>query len=393
MSNRNEAHWFQPNKQSYYFFKSAEFNRVNMIQNLQAPETAKSSSTHSHLSQPPARSEWTEQHLTLTGPFDWQRQLEPLVADGTTILHIDLFGSRELIAEMRNQLRRLEIVAPETAVISGSDAFGGLQVRAMRGASSKPLFHAGRVIGNVWEDTDAKYCVLGGVSPTDVLAPRDVQAEEMFEIFQRALEGVGMDFHDVVRTWFYNDRILDWYADFNRVRTAFFKRNEIQRMPASTGVGAANPAGAALVTKAIAVRPKTEAVTVRPVESPLQCDAFSYGSAFSRAMEVATPRSRSIYVSGTASIEPGGATIHIGNTTLQIAKTMEVVDALLAHAGMDIADTTRAIAYFRHSGEMHLWQDYCDARHLPPLPTVVAQCDVCRDDLLFEIELDATRAR
>lgn len=321
------------------------------------------------------------------------QQLETILPDGGTICHIDLFGGPRSLATMREELRQLEIIAPETAVLSPSDLCGGMQIRAIAGVIPTPVFQGGRIIGNTFEDADAKYCILGDVRPSDPSAPRDLQANEVLHIIQKALDGAGMHFRDVVRTWFYNDRILDWYAGFNRVRTAFFKSHGIVRMPASTGIGAANPAGAALVAKVIAVLPKTNAVTIRRVESPLQCDAFSYGSAFSRAMEVATPRSSSIYVSGTASIEPGGKTIHAGNAVKQIETTMEVVEALLIHAGMDIADTTRAVAYFRHADQMQLWQEYWQSRHLPPLPVVVTQCDVCRDDLLFEIELDATQGK
>jgi len=108
-------------------------------------------------------------------------------------------------------------------------------------------------------------------------------------------------------------------------------------------------------------------------------------------MEVAGPRSRSLYISGTASIEPGGKTVHVGDTARQIEKTMEVVVAILAHSGMELTDTTRAIAYFRHSADISLWSDYCRSRQLSQLPVIVTQCDICRDDLLFEIELDAVR--
>ena len=286
----------------------------------------------------------------------------------------------------------MKIVAPETAVLSPSDAFGHA-IRAVDGVIPVPVFQGGRIIGNTFEDAGAKYCILGDVRPSDPTAPSDAQANDVLHIIQNALDGAGMHFRDVVRTWFYNDRILDWYSDFNRVRTAFFKSNGIVRMPASTGIGAANPAGTALVAKAIAVLPKTDAVTIRRIESPLQCDAFSYGSAFSRAMEVATPRSRSIYVSGTASIEPGGKTIHAGNTVRQIETTMEVVEALLTHAGMDIADTT-SHRLFPTSGT-----DAPLAGILPDPPTAagalvafVTHCDVCREGLDSRVELDATHA-
>jgi enamine deaminase RidA (YjgF/YER057c/UK114 family) len=109
-------------------------------------------------------------------------------------------------------------------------------------------------------------------------------------------------------------------------------------------------------------------------------------------MEVRDSSTRTLYVSGTASIEPAGRTVHAGNAAKQIETTMEVVCALIEEAGMVLTDTTRAIAYFRHSEHIPLWHDYCRKRQLLPLPIILIPSDICRDDLLFEIELDAARA-
>ena len=195
-----------------------------------------------------------------------------------------------------------------------------------------------------------------------------------------------MSFEHVVRTWFYNENILDWYPSFNDVRTGFLKNHSIQRMPASTGIGAPNPAGTALVAKALAVQPG--AGDIRVLRSPLQCDAFAYGSAFSRAIAVSDSRSRTLHVSGTASIEPGGRSARQGDPSGQIELTMDVVRAILAEAGLRLEETTRAVAYFSDPSHIPLWDDYC--RQLPSLPVVSLGCHVCRDDLLFEIELDVS---
>ena len=56
---------------------------------------------------------------------------------------------------------------------------------------------------------------------------------------------------------------------------------------------------------------------------------------------------------------------------------------------MDWDDTLRAVAYikdFSCAGEFRKIQK---KRGLEKLPCVAIQADVCRDDLLFEIELDA----
>jgi len=53
-----------------------------------------------------------------------------------------------------------------------------------------------------------------------------------------------MDFSHVARTWLYLDNLLDWYDDFNVVRTSFFRKHDVFRglVPASTGIGGSNHA-------------------------------------------------------------------------------------------------------------------------------------------------------
>jgi enamine deaminase RidA (YjgF/YER057c/UK114 family) len=340
---------------------------------------------------------WSKQPTTLsysTPDEAWSQQLELfLKGDHTAILGVTLFGDEPDLAAMKRELRRRGVDAPQTAIISNTSAPGGIQLDAFTGANLTPLFDGDRLIGTFFEDCDAKYCILGSLTPATPAAPRTAQTEALFHSIQRTLACVGMHFRDVVRTWFYADHILDWYPCFNEARTSFFRELGITRMPASTGVGGSNLAGTALAARVIAVQPKTQAITIREAGSPLQCEALAYGSTFSRAMEVADSHQRSLYVSGTASIEPGGKTAHCGNPAMQIEKTMEVVGAILEQSAMGLENVTRAIAYFRHGEHAFLWDEYCRARQLPPLPIIVTQCDICRDDLLFELELDAVRAR
>ena len=54
---------------------------------------------------------------------------------------------------------------------------------------------------------------------------------------------------------------------------------------------------------------------------------------------------------------------------------------------MDWNNTVRAIAYFKETDEFGLFDEYCKAARIT-LPHIKIQADVCRDDLLFEIELD-----
>ena len=250
----------------------------------------------------------------------------------------------------------------------------------------------GRTVGACYEDAYAEYVLLMGVVPSDLGADRVTQTASAFANLEGALESVGFSFHDVVRTWFYLDHLLEWYDDFNRGRDAFFESRGVFGgfVPASTGIGCANVLGAALMAGAIAMRPKPGAQASRAMlESPLQCSALDYRSSFSRAAEITTPEGRLVFVSGTASIEPGGATAHVGDPKRQIDLTMDVVAAILATRKMDFRDATRAIAYIKRPEDRPLWQTWLATHGLPLDFAQEVIADVCRDDLLFEIELDA----
>jgi enamine deaminase RidA (YjgF/YER057c/UK114 family) len=121
----------------------------------------------------------------------------------------------------------------------------------------------------------------------------------------------------------------------------------------------------------------------------LQGPALDYGSSFSRAVEFSTPELRRLYVSGTASIRPDGRTAHPTDVRAQVELTMEVVEALLGSRGMTWKHCVRAIGYFKHMADAGAFEAWRAARGVGPLPVVLAKSDVCRNDLLFELELDA----
>ncbi len=319
------------------------------------------------------------------GPADLREALEQL-GGGATVLTVDLFGTAAELSDLEQIVRRAGIPAPITAVLSSAAGGGGLQLVAATGIVPAPLVLREQITGYLITDSGTSHCFLAGLLPGDAGASREDQTREVFCTIEEALAIAGMSFEHVARTWFYNEDILAWYPAFNDVRTEFFRHHAIRRMPASTGIGAPNPAGTALAAKAIAVKSGPGETLMAAVCSPLQCDAFAYGSAFSRALEISDSCSHTLYISGTASIEPGGKSIHQGDPAAQIGLTMDVVLAILNEAGMRIEDTTRAIAYFRDPSHVPLWEDYC--RNLPPLPIISLGCHVCRDDLLFEIELD-----
>lgn len=272
-------------------------------------------------------------------------------------------------------------------------------------ASVAPVVYKGRKVGVSFGDAGIKCCLLGDITADDPAASHEVQCRQFFENTEGALAVAGFKFTDIVRTWLYADAILTWYDTLNRVRTQFFNERGVfeKRVPASTGIGAANSHGTAIVASLLAVAPaenpveqvRSAPLSIRPLRSPLQCSAEDYGSSFSRAIEVAGPddRSRGIFISGTASIEPGGKTVHVGDVEKQISLTMDVVEAILGDRGLGWAHVGRAIAYFRDlKKDESCFRQYLAGRELTALPVVCVQADVCRDDLLFEIEADAFSA-
>lgn len=268
---------------------------------------------------------------------------------------------------------------------------GGVQLWVEQAARVTPVILKGQVVGALLDTPDATLCRLGGITgriPTRTEAEQTLAALNQME---DALHAVGMDFTDTVRTWYYNCDIVSWYGDFNRTRNAFFSEHRVYEglLPASTGIGACNVSGSAIVSGLIAVKPKHDRVRMAAVPSPLQCAATDYGSSFSRAAEVEWPGGRQVYISGTASIEPHGKTIHEHDIDGQIQVTMEVIEAILTSREMNWSHITRAIAYVKHPEDIPRFDQYRRAHGLEKLPVITLCAEVCRDDLLFEMEADA----
>lgn len=347
----------------------------------------------------------TEIHITVRprpaeSPADmFQRLANSLGKTDGEIVNVNIFG---LTAAYADSMKALETACgsvhwPVTWVEGGGcdgEAVAGIQVQAVSGVAVRTIRLNEQPVGRVFEDGLARYCFLGALRAADPSSARAHQAREVLDNLQVVLGQTGMAMSNIVRTWLYIDAILDWYDELNAVRDQFFQETGVFEglLPASTGIGGANPFGTALVAGALAIAPLVDSMTIRALPSPLQGSAPDYGSSFSRAVEVAGPDHHRILVSGTASIGAEGKTVHRGDVVAQIARTMEVVEAILTSQEMSYADVTRAVAYFKHTADAVLLDQYAGQRGLPPLPVVVGNDDICRDELLFEIEVDAIAA-
>ena len=338
------------------------------------------------------RSNLTEFHLTLTplqneSAHSIMRRLRAeLDAAQAVVVRHEVFGS---LAWHQQPSWDWPVTWVEGADCSGKP-IAGMHVLAVRGADVDSIVINGQSVGRVFSDGYARHALLGNVH-SDPQATLDVQGRQVFERLESALQVAGFAMTDVPRTWLFLDDILAWYGTLNRVRREFFEQRGLfnHLVPASTGVGVRNPAQAAMIAGAWASQPLSDEFFLGEVLSPMQCPAPAYGSCFSRAVEMVDPHLRRVLVSGTASIEPKGASVCGGDMDGQIDLTMQVVRAILVSRGMDYHDVTRATAYIRHPADAPLFQEWCQRLGLQDWPLVVTQAVVCRDELWFEIELDA----
>lgn len=328
-------------------------------------------------------------------PKEGESYVELMQRSKNYLAHLGYFAVLEFVFGAANQeVQGLDKTWP-TVWLKGDPAsdceFDGLQIIAVKG-KVESLYANGQIIGAKVEDQFARYFWYGGLVG-DANAPRAEQCRQIFELMDQVLKAEGLCFDNVARTWLYLKELLDWYDDLNDVRTKFFNENDTfnKLVPASTGIGASEPTNHDMVTALYAVEPKVESTKVFEVESPLQCPALDYKSSFARAVEIQTGDSREIMVSGTASIEPGGLTVHQDNIEEQIKLTMDVIEGILNNRDMDWQDVTRTIVYHKDNSFRKPFADYLKAHGVDHLPISEIHADVCRHDLLFEIELDAAQ--
>lgn len=247
---------------------------------------------------------------------------------------------------------------------------------------------------------DASYLALSDVArllPAEARLRRADETREALLLADQILRYHGSSFAEVRRTWFYLDDILSWYDDFNSARNEVFESFGLLKgspqmvIPASTGIRGRNARGHCCTLDLIAAHPLADhELSVERLRNPLQNEAPEYGSSFSRGLSVATDRCRYFLVSGTASIDEAGRTVHPGDFDCQAKRTLDNVESLLASGGAVFDDICQASAFVKRPEDVQRMQRILEQRGLQDLPLVCTIDDVCRDDLL--VEIDATAA-
>jgi len=152
-------------------------------------------------------------------------------------------------------------------------------------------------------------------------------------------------------------------------------------LPAASAVGTP---GHGLITYFLAARePGVQ------VENPRQVAAYNYPPQYgtkSPSFSRATVWRDTVFVSGTSSVV-GHETIHPGNVGAQLDETLRNIEAVLGHTGRTLKDVTAAKTYIRHPADY----DTIATRLRDVLPVnLYLQADICRKDLLLEIECVAS---
>ncbi len=252
---------------------------------------------------------------------------------------------------------------------------------------------------------------------------RSVQAMRQTK---RLLASVGASMDQILRTWFYMGGIVaddaggapgtQRYKELNRARTDCFRHIDFLAgrvpgpagrtvYPASTGIGMA---GDDVRLSVLALMTDRSDVLAVPLENPRQVAAFDYGQhyspqspKFSRAMAVVHGDQATTYISGTASIT-ASETQHLGDAARQTEETLENIAALIGEEnlaghglpgfGTGLRGLGLVRAYVKHLEDYPAVRAICEQR-LGGIPIVYAIGDVCREDLLVELEGIAHSAR
>lgn len=218
--------------------------------------------------------------------------------------------------------------------------------------------------------------------------------QEIFEVLNQT------GHRHLIRIWNYLPEINretggdERYRLFNSARQRAFResgRATTGAVPAACALG--SPAGSPISIYFLAAgTPPTM------IENPRQTSAYHYPPKFgrhqpifSRACVWGEPDRAKLFVSGTASIV-GHETIHLGDVAAQTRETMRNISALLDEANRVVGAARYSLAglklkvYVRRAADLPAVKAALSRTLSPATHILYLLADVCREDLLVEIE-------
>jgi len=120
--------------------------------------------------------------------------------------------------------------------------------------------------------------------------------------------------------------------------------------------------------------------------------AYPRPSSFSRGLRLDIKGITILLISGTASIDESGQTVHAGDFSAQTRRTYRNITTLLAAEGATWKDVVRTTCYLRdierdYAAFNEIRTEFFKQQGLDPLPASTGiQAILCRPDLLVEME-------
>ena len=274
----------------------------------------------------------------------------------------------------------------------------------------------------ILEQHSEKELWVSGLSSLD--DDMKISATTVFETLSDVLKTHGFEYDDIVRQWNYIGEILKIkthdglnvqnYQVFNDIRNAYYRRNKKRSdFPAATGIGIKTPG---LVVDIFAQKSGDEVQSL-PLRSQVQKNPFAYSETvlvgdksdkkpplFERGRILYSTESASlpklnhqaqILVSGTASIQ-NQETVAIGDVSAQTENTIQYIQELISskniqnnysELNLGQLDYQRILVYVKNQNDMEIVSRICSA-HFPKHLINLVEADICRDNLLVEIEAD-----
>ena len=256
---------------------------------------------------------------------------------------------------------------------------------------------------------------VGQATPTNPGGPVYQQTRTALDAMGGLLDHAGMRIDQVVRTWLYLGDIVglegtvERYRELNRGRTDAYQPHrfggalvapgvQCEVYPASTGIGADDRN---VLIGCVALAAARDDLRLLPLENPNQVSAFDYAPKygvkspkFARAMAVAYAGCATIFISGTASITESESR-HLGDPAAQTRQTLDNIAALISESnfrqhglpgfGATLADLASLRVYVKRPEHYAAVRAACEAQ-AGKVPTIYTIADVCRPELLVEIE-------
>ncbi len=148
-------------------------------------------------------------------------------------------------------------------------------------------------------------------------------------------------------------------------------------------------------TDAVTAKQKHKPVSKKAISAPqVLNEAYCYGrpSSFSRGMRLDIKGMTILLISGTASVDEYGRSIHEGDFRAQTWRTYQNITALLEAEGATWKDVVRTTCYLRdierdYAAFNEVRTEFFNQQGLDPLPASTGiQAILCRPDLLIEME-------